>query len=241
MARKKRWDKRKVIGHPLVYVPLSWLLVVYMWVTFKTSRVTIECEPETADILRNKKPMLAFFWHERIALMPPCWPALFRHLQAKQRTAYILSSLNADAEAPGRTIEFFHMERVRGSPKQGWIYATKTMLRLLRSDNIVVITADGPKGPRHQLAMPLIKLAKRSEAPVVPFMAASSRMKILRKTWDRTSLPLPFGHMHFMLKNPVPITGLEDEEALSEVTNALNNVRSETLRAVGRDDLVDIP
>ena len=63
---------------------------------------------------------------------------------------------------------------------------------MLEAGDHVVITPDGPRGPRRVAAPGVAQLAALSGMPVLPCAAQTSRRWTLR-SWDRMVLPLPFG------------------------------------------------
>ena len=66
------------------------------------------------------------------------------------------------------------------------------LLGALAGGDQVVITPDGPRGPRRQAAPGVAQLAALSGAPVLPIGAQTTQRRVLG-SWDRMVLPLPFG------------------------------------------------
>jgi lysophospholipid acyltransferase (LPLAT)-like uncharacterized protein len=66
----------------------------------------------------------------------------------------------------------------------------------------LVVTPDGPKGPRHQLKEGVVRLARITGRPVVPLTFACSRGHRFA-SWDRFLLPFPFSRGVFVFGDPV--------------------------------------
>jgi lysophospholipid acyltransferase (LPLAT)-like uncharacterized protein len=66
------------------------------------------------------------------------------------------------------------------------------LLAELQAGQHVLITPDGPRGPRRQAALGVAQIAGLSGSPVLPLGAQTSRRRVL-PTWDRMYVPLPFG------------------------------------------------
>ncbi len=99
--------------------------------------------------------------------------------------------------------------------------AFKQMLRANREGSDIALVPDGPKGPRYQVQIGVIELAKLTGRPVVPLTFSASRRKIF-KTWDQFLLPYPFSRGVFIWGEPVYVdpkgdrTHLEERRALLE-------------------------
>src|SRR3546814_11680450 len=78
------------------------------------------------------------------------------------------------------------------------------MSRLLVEGTTVVITPDGPKGPRMRFKAGAVKAAQMTGAPLVA-LTGSARPRKRFGSWDRLCLPLPFarGIIHLDRKSVV--------------------------------------
>jgi len=85
----------------------------------------------------------------------------------------------------------------------------------------VLITPDGPRGPRRQAAPGVAQLAALSGAALVPVGAASTRHRRL-PSWDRMMLPLPFGRGVLVCGPPIRVARGEADAALPGIAAALD-------------------
>ncbi|MCH2180373.1 MAG: lysophospholipid acyltransferase family protein [Mariniblastus sp.] len=121
------------------------------------------------------------FWHEYISIALGCWG----HLPLS-----VLISQHRDGEWVSQVAESMGMQVVRGSSTRGGSGA----IRQLKKNSLftsLAITPDGPTGPRREMAMGPIYLAKMLQMPIVPIGIGMENPKRLN-TWDEFALPRPF-------------------------------------------------
>ncbi len=122
---------------------------------------------EQIDALyREGKRVIIAFWHARQLMMP---------LTYRGQEAHILISQHQDGEIIARIVERFGFRAVRGSSTRGGVEALRELIRLGRSGVDLVVTPDGPKGPREVAKMGVIQLARASGLPIVPLAFACSK------------------------------------------------------------------
>ena len=71
------------------------------------------------------------------------------------------------------------------------------LIRLGRSGADLVVTPDGPKGPRQVAKLGVVQLAKATGLPIVPLAFSSS--KKLFASWDRFMVPYPWSRGLYLL------------------------------------------
>jgi hypothetical protein len=104
----------------------------------------------------------------------------------------------------------FGLVPVRGSPKSGGSSALREMLRLLAAGRNVVITPDGPKGPRYGLKPGVTALARKRGVPIVPLAFSAPRRWEFR-TWDAMKVPKPFSRTVILAGAPFWPEGADEE------------------------------
>jgi len=79
-------------------------------------------------------------------------------------------------------------------------------------------------------------LARISGRPIVPVALATSRRHVLEKTWDKTTINLPFGNRSVQLAPPIFVSSkagkAEMAEKRAQVTAELNRMTEEAMHAV---------
>jgi lysophospholipid acyltransferase (LPLAT)-like uncharacterized protein len=145
------------------------------------------------------------FWHETLLL-----PA-FRYRRTPTK---VLISEHADGELIAQACRHLGLGVVRGSTTRGGAKAVREILNLGGTKHIVV-TPDGPRGPRRVVQPGLVYLAARTGLPIVAVGFAYHRCWRLN-SWDRFALPWPFSPAVGVLSPPIvvpPDAGKNDMEA----------------------------
>lgn len=190
-----------------------------------------------ADAARSawagERPVIVAFWHNRLAMMPYCWPS--------QRPFHMLISSHPDGQLIARTVKHFGIETVAGSSTRGGSEALRTLVRLIKSGVSVGITPDGPRGPRMRASDGAIALARLSGAPILPAAVSVSRRMVMN-TWDKLIVALPFGEGAMVWGEPMTVTGGADPEDLRQrLERELNRVSAEADTLVGHTPILPAP
>jgi len=168
------------------------LAVVCIHLIYLCSRKDIVVEPEVEQMWERGEKMVLSIWHDQLLLMA----------KAYTHKAQILISASRDGELIARTMAYMGQKAVRGSSSRGGSSAFKQLLRLAREPYDLVITPDGPRGPRHEIKEGVVHLARLSKRAVVPMTMACSRGHRFA-SWDRFLLPYPFGRLVFVYGKPL--------------------------------------
>lgn len=161
------------------------------------------------------------FWHDQLLLM-----ACGYHGPG----AKILISASKDGELIARTMAYFGQDAVRGSSSRGGRAAFRHLLGLAKEPFDLVITPDGPRGPRHEVKEGVVQLARLSGRPVVPMAFAASRGHRFR-SWDRFLLPYPFGRGVYSFGEPMIYQNDESVEAFGQRLQAAMEENEKRARA----------
>ena len=198
---------------------LAWFSSLVIHLIGSTLRMTVEDRGSILDQPEHP-PVIIAFWHNRTALM-----AFFYERYCRGRTALTFISRSRDGQFMTDVAARFGIKAVRGSSSR---HGTSAMLGAIRaaSDQHVdlVITPDGPRGPRYQIQPGLIRLAQATQRPIV---AVTYQLKWKREltSWDRFHVPLPFSTCRLITGEPifVPENASDGELAAisARVTEAL--------------------
>lgn len=210
-----------------------------MWLFHLTVRWQRHIDPETQKLLDAGKPVILCMWHGRMFFLSGGWAKPPRRLG-------VLASAHRDGRLVARGAEAFGYETVLGSSRRGGVTALRGMHRLLDQGVTLVITPDGPKGPRMRFKAGAVKVAQMTGAPLVA-LTGSARPRKLFATWDRFCLPLPFarGVIHF--GPPVFVPREADAATLERCRQAaedsLNALTNAAERDLGQEEIpaADIP
>lgn len=175
------------------------------------------------DILRAPGPWIIALWHGRMLVPMP----LSEH---KGRGIAILVSPSDDGTLVEMALSKFGYTVIRGSSSRGGARAMREMAGALRQGRPVVVTPDGPRGPRHAMNVGVAWLARETQAPILSCAIAVDRAWRLR-SWDRFTIPKPFARIFIRYGDPVRVLADADELALEQVAGVLRQQLLDSERA----------
>ena len=158
--------------------------------------------------LRAQRPVIVL-WHGEI------FPMLVAH---ENEGMVCVVSQSRDGELLAQVLQRFGFFTARGSSSRGGMRALVAAKRLMDQRGIgAIFTADGPRGPRHQVKPGAVFLAARCASPIIPIRVLMDRAKIFHKAWDKFQLPLPFSRCTIIYGDPIYISGsVEDADTLKQ-------------------------
>jgi lysophospholipid acyltransferase (LPLAT)-like uncharacterized protein len=115
----------------------------------------------------------------------------------------LLISHHTDGEFGAQACKFLKVGVIRGSSTRGGAAALLKMVQQAESRHILV-TPDGPRGPRHVVRPGLAYLSAVTGLPIVLIAVGYSRA-IRLKTWDRMAIPLPWSTTCGVISEPIYI------------------------------------
>ena len=190
------------------------LVAAYMLVVKYTTRWEFDREDISAPVISPSKGLIALTWHSRFMMLNCAW---------NRKTwphPHVLISRSRDGEIVAQTCRALGLSVIRGSAKKavqrkdkGGAEAGRDIISTLDAGGCVVITPDGPRGPRQRLGLGPLRLARMSGHPILPCLFAVKHRKQF-KSWDRFVLPLPFGRGSIIWGTPLTIAPDTSDEAL---------------------------
>jgi lysophospholipid acyltransferase (LPLAT)-like uncharacterized protein len=163
------------------------------------------------------------FWHSRMFVMPLVYARFyFRRKTGTARAANVLTSASGEGTLLTRIVARFGMGAVRGSSSRRGAAALLQLSTSLAEGYDVIVTPDGPRGPRHRLAPGVVFLAEKTATPVMPIEVRYTR-SIRLNTWDRFEIPLPFSRVEVILHPRHHIPPLETDEAFETARQSLES------------------
>lgn len=116
-------------------------------------------------------------------------------------TAFISKSRDGDPLAC--LAESYPSGRAMRVPHNARHHALSQMIHSIKEKGeIIIITPDGPRGPKHIVKPGVILAARETEAYIFPFSWKAQRYWQL-KTWDQMKIPKPFTKIDVSFGNPV--------------------------------------
>jgi lysophospholipid acyltransferase (LPLAT)-like uncharacterized protein len=210
---------------PMVRTMIVWLITQF----FRLVHITNPRLPRSSDLedmKRGGEPFIAVAWHGQHLMAPFLMPRGVRFVA--------MFSKSKDAELNARVAERFGVEIVRGSggrerargTEKGGARALLVLKKALKEGKTAAMIADIPHGTPRESGIGVVLLAKLSGRPILPICYLTSRRKVLEKSWDKTTIPLPFGKSGLIVGDPIFVPENADDAMLEakrvELTNSLN-------------------
>jgi len=189
------------------------IAVGYVRLVRWTNPVVAGSDDPSDGFLRNKNAIFAV-WHGQHLFMPGFHP--------RGNPMATMISRSADAEINALYVEKLGLTVFRGSGgrerekavEKGGIRGLMQMKKALDTGMSVGTVADIPNGTPRDAGMGVITLAKLSGRPIIPLALNTSRRKVLERTWDKTTINLPFGRSAFVFGEPIFVARDADEAEL---------------------------
>ena len=143
----------------LMLATLPPLAALVMRLLFLTLRVDVLGQQALREVWSRGEQAIIVFWHDQLLMMVFGYP---------RKGAKLLVSASKDGDLLTRAMRCFGHQTVRGSSSRGGRAAFRQLLNMAQEPADIVVTPDGPKGPRHELKEGVVQLARLSGRPVVP-------------------------------------------------------------------------
>ena len=161
----------KKVLHKITIAIAPYIAALFIRLLVMTMRIAYINFEKIQNDWQNGKNVIIAFWHGRLMMMPHVY---------RGRGISILVSQHRDGELIARTVGNFGIDSVRGSSTRGWLGGVKGLLNEIKKGRDIAITPDGPRGPRFNVQMGIVHLAKITGLPIVPMTFGASKKKHLR-------------------------------------------------------------
>jgi len=226
-----------VIRQILIALVINYLRLVY-W-----TNPLVKGSDDPREAHGKYNPFIITFWHGRHIMGP--------FLRPRGERIMAMFSRSPDAELNACIGAKLGLETVRGSGgrddakhnmEKGGARALLILKKALRDCITTAMIADvaHSKVKVREAGRGIILLAKLSGRPIIPYIYAFSREKILEKTWDKTAIPLPFGRSVFLMGDAFYVPQDADHALLEkrrlELTRIMNGLTEQAYACLKKGD-----
>ena len=141
----------------------------------------------------NGQPMLFSLWHDS---------AVLGAFGGYHQKTVALTSRHRDGTFVESILRSVNVPSVRGSSGKTGRRAALELLRTAETHNIV-ITPDGPRGPRRKMSRGIVYLASKTGNPIVPTGFACSNAWDVKGSWTSLTIPKPFSRVAMLCDEPI--------------------------------------
>lgn len=208
--------KRKVyhlnFWKQLLLVPIYCILRLwYMSLRLKMDKIT-------QDLLLNKNQQtcIFYFWHDALFMAP-----LLRKFR-NGRLMYGLMSASKDGAWLEALVRWFNVRAVRGSSTWRGSVALKELEENSHKTCDIIITPDGPKGPRHVCKQGSLKWVLENNFCIICLQIHTSNVWTL-SSWDQFRIPLPFSYLSVKARQITLEPSMPLEDLIEKIQVNLGN------------------
>lgn len=203
------------IRNPLLIKFAGWCLARIFRLIAKTIRYQVisavpgtnPAEPDTPDYY------LYAMWHDEVLIPITCRVTIKKFAAGNRMSALV--SRHQDGSILTEFMNQFAIEAIRGSSSRGGAAAIRKMLETADSTH-VVITPDGPRGPRHEVKQGIVYVASQTGLAVCPVANAITRYWDLKGSWTNQIVPKPFSKAYLLIGKPIPIPAEVTRDQIAE-------------------------
>jgi lysophospholipid acyltransferase (LPLAT)-like uncharacterized protein len=179
----------------------------------KISHYDRSCDPARPEYNEH---IVFSFWHEFIGVILPQWG---------HTPLSILASQHRDGEWVSQTALALGLRIVRGSSTRGGASAIRKLKRQCE-ENSLVITPDGPRGPRRKMAIGPVFMASRLSMPLVPLgIGVNDAWRL--NTWDKFAIPKPLSRVRIIFGPKIDIPRKAKREELESYRQSIENLMND--------------
>ena len=198
-------------------IPYLLFGLVYLWcMTLRSKNMNEEEENHFKNLTG---PYILTLWHGRIFY-------LFYYLR-RHPDYFLLISPSEDGDLLARLARLMGYSVIRGSTYKKAVSAARSLIKVLRRNQRIIIIADGSRGPRCVAQPGSVQLAGITGAPIFP-MTFGTKNKVVLNSWDKFVIPLPFTRCTLNFSSPISLPPKSSEQIIEEkrleLESALNRI-----------------
>lgn len=193
---------------------LAKLIKCLLLLLFKTYRIQVEgLDPFLK--LAGKKKCLLMLWHNQLA---PILPILSNFTPSNIHYSAVVSA-SRDGDVLSHVIHSYKNGDTIRVPHNARYQALRTLIEIVeKGDQVVVMTPDGPRGPRYEMKPGIAVAALETQAYIVPLKWEAKDYWELN-TWDKFRIPKPFTTLKVTFGSAIcfdqtPPPSLEDAKSI---------------------------
>ena len=233
---------KPIMQSPLFQKFLGAIVAAYMTFVKYTTRWSFDHTERVEDIIKGGKGEIALTWHSRFLMLTSAWKKSYQ-------TPYVLISRSRDGNIVSSASKWLGLKTIRGSSQKalkskGGTKAGQDIVEAINNNACVVITPDGPRGPRQRAVEGPVRLARMTGAPPMPCSFAIKNRKQL-DTWDKLIFPLPFGRGKIIWGTPVYIPANTPDDDIERyrlsIETEMNDLLAEADSALGHEPIWPVP
>ncbi|MFP6765124.1 MAG: lysophospholipid acyltransferase family protein, partial [Planctomycetaceae bacterium] len=207
------------LQHPLLNSALSVGLTSSFRMLFRTLRIEFDYAVADSNPYQVPRGATCLYpvWHDSIVV--PVFAG-------QQPATVALVGAHNDGSYVANILKSVGIPAVRGSSSRGGAAALRRLIDETAGCH-VVMTPDGPRGPRRELKPGLTYLAAKTGKSIAPTAFACSRPWRIQGSWTDLMVPAPFSTVVAMVGTPIEIPRKASREELEAYTVRIQQAMDE--------------
>ena len=186
-----------------------------IWLLFRMLKLDFHEETPSTNPYTMLPPerYLYCVWHDSMVIPT---------FAGKHRSTAALTSQHADGSFVAHVLRWVGVSAIRGSTNRMGAGAMRQLIRTTE-DKHIVVTPDGPRGPRRQMSIGIVFLASHTGRAVVPTAYSCSRCWKVKGSWTDLVIPKPFANVFLLAGDPIkvpPALGRDELQQYATVIQA---------------------
>ncbi|CUV65434.1 conserved hypothetical protein [Sulfurovum sp. enrichment culture clone C5] len=186
----------------------------FIYIFMRMIWVTIKKDFPYSHLTIKDKQYVCACWHCELLISPQYYHKLF-----PKHKAGAIASNHKDGKIVSSTIKYFNIYPIEGSTSKGGVKALINSLGALKKGEDVLITPDGPRGPRFTVNDGIVALAQKSNLKIFMINFQAHNYWQL-KSWDKFIIPKPFSKVT-IYSQIIDIKNLDNEEAKNIIRDTM--------------------
>lgn len=200
---------------PWLIVRLYKMVASLLLFTCKFEVVGVEQFKKTA----SKGNCSLVLWHDRLGIL-----AKILHKFVPEFNYLAVLSNSRDGRVLGQLATSYKQCGTLFVPHDARDVALRKIVDVLKYENkILIVTPDGPRGPRHKLKPGIVLASMHAQSTIVPLNWECESCWVF-KSWDKMAIPKPFSKIKVYFGDSMHFTGEEKlDAAVAQVEAAILN------------------
>ncbi len=201
------------LDSPLLIKLQAVVFTAGMWLLFRTLRIEVrESVPGTNPYSPDTKESFFYsVWHDSM-LIPT--------FAGKHRRSAALTSRHTDGSMVAHVLRLVGMSTIRGSTNRISPGAIRELIKTAENKHIV-ITPDGPRGPRREMSVGITYLASRTGRAIIPTAFSCTRCWKIKGSWTDLVIPKPFAKIYLLMAAPAEVPPELDTDSLQKYKDGI--------------------
>lgn len=123
-------------------------------------------------------------------------PKISKRKELRDHRFTVMASNHTDAEYVVSVARYYGVQVSRGDSLHEGFKALRMSLNSIKQGFSLVMTVDGPVGPRFKIKLGIVVLAKQTKKPIQAIFCMAKNAYVFKKSWDHFVVPYPFSQLY---------------------------------------------